>query len=53
MREILTDDEAMVEQMVAKAKHFGARLNVEKLDDGRFRLTMSNEDMAKLAKVDD
>ena len=53
MNSILTDDKATVEQLVAMAKQFGATFNVEEVGNGRFRLTMSEEDATKMPKVYD
>jgi TusA-related sulfurtransferase len=51
VKTVLTDDKAMIEQMVLMAKSFGAVVNVEDLGNGQFRLTMSDEDIAKMPKV--
>ena len=49
---VTADDREMIEIMKAQAAHFGAELIIEDLGDGRFRLTMSDEDRAKMPRVD-
>ncbi|MFO6431070.1 hypothetical protein ACLBKT_13390 [Erythrobacter sp. W302b] len=49
---VTTDDLEMIEIMKTQAAHFDAKLIIEDLGNGRFRLSMSDEDRAKMPRPD-